>query len=66
MIHGEFFQNDVREVLRLFGVQNVQQIKAKLVERDIKIDESQILEALDVLIKRQKARRAENAGFFRI
>lgn len=52
-IHGTFYQNDVKDSLQMFGPMNVQQIKAKLALKKLNVDETQILEALDILIRRR-------------
>ena len=52
-IHGTFYQNDVKDSLQMFGPMSVQQIKAKLALKKLNVDETQILEALDILIRRR-------------
>ncbi len=57
-IDGGFYKNDIRQVLRGGGLK-LQQIKAKLAARNINLDETQILEALDSLIKSRMVVRSE-------
>lgn len=56
-IHGNFYQNDVKAALRYFGPLTMQQIKGKLELRNVKLDETQILDALDTLIKGKYVRK---------
>jgi len=65
-MHGGIYHKDVVAVLRMFGVQSVRQIKAKLFLEGIDLDETQILEALESSIKMGKARRADVPGHFKI
>lgn len=57
-IHGNFYKNDVKLVLRGGGLK-LQQIKAKLAAKNINLDDTQILEALDSLIKSRMVVRSE-------
>lgn len=57
-IEGGFYKNDIRQVLRGGGLK-LQQIKAKLAAKNINLDETQILEALDSLIKSRTVIRSE-------
>ena len=57
-IDGNFYRNDIRLVLKA-GPMKLQQIKAKLEARSVKLDEMQILEALDGLIKARTVVRSE-------
>lgn len=49
-IDGNFYRNDIRLVLKA-GPMKVAQIKAKLVARNVKLDETQILDALNAMIR---------------
>ncbi len=57
-ISGDFYRNDIRQVLKSGGLK-LQQIKAKLEAKGIKLDETQILDALDGMIKARQVVRAE-------
>lgn len=57
-ISGDFYRNDIRQVLRGGGLK-LQQIKSKLEAKNIKLDETQILDALEGLIKARLVVRAE-------
>ena len=63
-IDGNFYRNDVRGVLRSStGGLKLQQIKEKLAARNIKLDETQILEALESLIKSRLVIKTEGKFF---
>jgi predicted transcriptional regulator len=49
-IDGNFYRNDIRTVLKQ-GPLKVSQIKSKLDARNIKLDETQILDALNAMIR---------------
>lgn len=49
-IDGNFYRNDIRTVLKA-GPMKVAQIKSKLEARNIKLDDTQILDALNGMIK---------------
>ena len=49
-IEGIFYKNDIRIVLKA-GPLKVIQIKSKLAARNIKLDETQILDALNAMIR---------------
>ena len=57
-IDGNFYRNDIRTVLRA-GPMKLQQIKAKLISKGISLDETQILTALDGMIKARIVIRSE-------
>ena len=57
-IDGNFYRNDVKLVLRA-GPMKLQQIKSKLVAKGISLDETQILEALEGLIRSKSVMRFE-------
>ena len=57
-ISGTFYKNDIRAVLKA-GPMKLQQIKSKLEARGLKLDETQILEAIDGLIKSRIVVRSE-------
>ena len=57
-IDGNFYRNDIRTVLKQ-GPLKVVQIKSKLEARNIKLDETQILQALEGMIKSRIVVRSE-------
>lgn len=57
-ISSEFYKNDIRQVLKSGGLK-LQQIKSKLEAKGIKLDETQILNALEGMIKTRIVNRAE-------
>ena len=57
-IDGNFYRNDIRTVLKN-GPLKVAQIKSKLDARNIKLDETQILQALEGMIKSRIVVRSE-------
>lgn len=59
MISGTFYTNDIKGALRMFGVMSVIEIKEKLALRNIKLDETQILDALELLIRYKEVRRSD-------
>lgn len=64
MIHGGFYSDEIKYALSMFGVLNVAEIKAKLALRNIKADETQILEGLEILVKSKRVRRSDKPGYF--
>ena len=64
MISGTLYINDIRYVMQSAGSLSVAEIKAKLLAKDIKLDDTQILDGLDVLIRRKMVRRSSEAGKF--
>ena len=66
MISGTFYTNDILGALKMFGVMSASEIKTKLLLRNIKLDETQILEAIDILIKRNMIRRSDVPGKFKV
>lgn len=66
-IDGEFYKNDIRGILRVntAGL-SLQEIKAKLLEKKIKIDEIQILTALDGLIRNRIVTKSNDGRFYLI
>ena len=65
MISGAFYTNEVLGALKMFGAMGAAEIKAKLLMKNIKLDESQVLEAIDVLIKRNMVKRSDVPGKFK-
>lgn len=57
-IDGVFYKTNIKAVLNQ-GAMNVAQIKAMLKANNIKLDETQILEALDSLIKNKMVVRSD-------
>lgn len=57
-IDSNFYRNDIRMVLKN-GPLKVAQIKSKLEAKNIKLDESQILTALDGMIKAKTVVRVD-------
>ena len=57
-IDGNFYRNDIRTVLKA-GPMKVAQIKSKLAARNIKLDETQILDALNAMIRSRIVARTE-------
>jgi predicted transcriptional regulator len=57
-IDGNFYRNDIRTVLRA-GPMKVAQIKSKLEARNIKLDDTQILDALNGMIKARIVTRTD-------
>ena len=56
-INGVFYSHDVKRALQYFGPMNIQQIKAKLAMIDVKVDDTQVLEAVERLVKQKAARK---------
>ena len=57
-IDGIFYKNDIKAALR-GGALKVSQIKAKLVTKNIKLDETQILDVLESMIKNRVVVRSD-------
>lgn len=57
-IDSTFYRNDIKTALR-GGALNVTEIKKALADKGIKLDEIQILEALDALIKNNSVVRSD-------
>jgi hypothetical protein len=57
-IDGSFYRNDIRTVLKA-GPLKLQVIKSKLISRGVNLDEMQILEALDSMVKAKIVVRTE-------
>lgn len=62
MISGTFYLNDIKGALQMFGALNIAEIKAKLLLRNVKLDDTQILEGLEVLLKQKAVRRSDVPG----
>lgn len=63
-INGVFYRHEIKAALDMFGVLNVQEIKEKLAMRDITLDETQILDGLNALIKTKNIRHFDIRGYF--
>jgi hypothetical protein len=64
MISGTMYINDIRYVMQGAGPLKVAEIKARLLSRNVKLDETQIIEALELLIRNKQVQRTEIAGQF--
>ena len=64
MISGTFYTNDIRYIMHDSGPLTVAEIKTKLLGRNVKLDEAQILEAIDVLMHNKQIQRSTVAGKF--
>jgi hypothetical protein len=62
MISGEFYKNDIKGALQMYGAMSVSEIKAKLLLRNIKLDDTQILDALDKMIRTREVRKSDIPG----
>jgi predicted transcriptional regulator len=57
-IDGNFYRNDIKTVLKA-GPMKVAQIKSKLEARNIKLDDTQILDALNGMIRAKMVARTD-------
>lgn len=62
MISGTFYLNDIKGALQMFGPLTVAEIKTKLLMRNVKLDETHILDALEVLLKQKAVRKSDVPG----
>ena len=64
MIFGTFYRNDVKGALKMFGPMSATEIKAKLALRNIRLDETQVLEAINLMLRYKEVRRSDIPGKF--
>ena len=62
MISGIMYTNDIKGALQTFGALSVPEIKAKLAQRNVNLDDIQILDGIDLLIRRKEIQRSDISG----
>lgn len=62
MISGTFYQNDIKGALQMFGPMSVTEIKEKLKMRNIFLDDVQILDCLELLLRTKAIQKSDISG----
>lgn len=62
MISGTLYVGEIQSVLTANGSMSVPEIKAKLAARNIKLDETQILDGLDLLLRKKTIHKSSFTG----
>lgn len=62
MISGTFYTNQIQDILSRHGSMSLSEIKTKLAGYNIRLDETQILDGLSLLLRKKAIQKSEITG----